>query len=273
MFETYAELQGALECIRQITRFRPRVGIALGSGLGSFAEEIEVAASVAYGRIPGFPRSTVEGHAGRFLFGEVAGVPVVAMDGRVHGYEGYGAAEVVAPVRLMGLLGASSIILTNAAGGVAASLEPGSLMLIADHVATFMPSPLAGPAESELGPRFPDMSEVYSAQLRRLAHGVADEVGIALHEGVYVQMPGPAYETPAEVRMVRTLGADAVGMSTAIEALAAHAMGLEVLGISCITNRAAGLSPTPLSHEEVQAVAQRASTRIKTLLTALIARL
>ena len=251
----------------------PRVGLALGSGLGGFAERIDVTARVPYGRIAGFPVSSVEGHAGRLLFGTLAGVPLVAMDGRVHLYEGYAPANVVAPVRLLGLLGAKAIILTNAAGGVAPALEPGDLMLITDHIATLVPSPLAGPHEPELGPRFPDMSEVYSPRLRALAHDAAREVGVALKEGVYLQMPGPAYETPAEVRMAATLGADAVGMSTAIEAVAAHAMGLEVAGISCITNKAAGLSPAPLSHEEVQAMAARASKDFAALLANLIARL
>ncbi len=267
----FERLRAALASVREECALVPRVGIVLGSGLGGFAERIDVAASLPYARVPGLPVSTVEGHAGRLLFGRVSGVPIVAMDGRVHLYEGYSPADVVAPVRLLGLLGATTLIITNAAGGVAPRLEPGDLMLITDHISTLVPSPLAGPHEAELGPRFPDMTEVYSPRLRARAHDAALRLGLVLKEGVYLQMPGPAYETPAEVRMAAALGADAVGMSTALEAAAAHAMGLEVVGISCITNKAAGLSPAPLSHEEVQAVASQAAEEFEALLSRLIA--
>ncbi len=270
MSSEFTRLSAVTASVREVCDLVPRVGLTLGSGLGGFAEHIDVVARMPYERIAGLPISTIEGHAGRYVFGFVSGVPIVAMDGRVHCYEGYSAADVVAPVRVMGLLGARTIILTNAAGGVAYDFDPGDLMLITDHIATLVPSPLAGAHEVELGPRFPDMTEVYTPRLRVLAHEAARETGIALKEGVYLQMPGPAYETPAEVRMAAVLGADAVGMSTAIEAVAAHAMGLEVAGISCITNKAAGLSSAPLSHVEVQAVAARASKEFASLLGNLI---
>ncbi len=273
MSSEFERLEASVASVREVSDFKPRVGVVLGSGLGGFAERIDVVANVPYERIAGLSTSTVEGHAGRLLLGHVAGVPIVAMDGRVHLYEGYSPADVVAPVRLLGLLGAKTLILTNAAGGVASALEPGDLMLITDHIATLVPSPLAGPHEPELGSRFSDMSDVYAPRLREIVHEAARGLDIELKEGVYLQMPGPAYETPAEVRMAATLGADAVGMSTAIEAVAAHAMGFEVAGISCITNKAAGLSPTPLSHEEVQSVAARVSTAFAALLANLIARL
>ncbi len=273
MGSEYARLQAAVASVREACGLEPRVGLTLGSGLGGFADHIDMAACVPYEQISGFPVSTVEGHAGRLIFGHVAGVPLVAMDGRVHLYEGYSPADVVAPVRVMGLLGAKAIILTNAAGGVASELEPGDLMLITDHLATLVPSPLAGPHEAELGPRFPSMTEVYTPRLRTLAHEAAHEAHVALKEGIYLQMPGPAYETPAEVRMAAALGADAVGMSTAIEAVAVHAMGLEMAGLSCITNKAAGLSSAPLSHEDVQAVAACASAGFTALLAHFIARL
>ncbi|MBQ7037473.1 MAG: purine-nucleoside phosphorylase [Clostridia bacterium] len=256
--------------IRKRTDFVPRMGIVLGSGLGAFAAEIETESAIPYEEIPSFPTSTVDGHRGRFVFGYMEGVPLVLMEGRVHYYEGYSMEEVVLPVRLMGKLGAETIILTNAAGGIDERLSAGSLMLIADHISSFVPSPLRGKNDDSLGVRFPDMTNVYSPALRRLAKEAAEKLGIPLPEGVYLQVSGPNYETPAEIRAFRTLGAACVGMSTAVEAMAARHMGLSVLGISCISNMAAGISPSPLSHEEVRENAERAGADFKRLLKEII---
>ena len=256
--------------IRKRTDFVPKIGIVLGSGLGSFAAEIETKTAVSYGEIPSFPTSTVDGHRGRFVFGYMEGVPLVLMEGRVHYYEGYSMEEVVLPIRLMGKLGAETIILTNAAGGINEKLSAGSLMLLSDHISSFVPSPLRGKNDDSLGVRFPDMSEVYSPALRRMATAAAEKLGIPLSEGVYLQVAGPNYETPAEIRAFRALGADAVGMSTAVEAVAARHMGKSVLGISCISNMAAGISQTPLSHEEVQENAEKAGADFKRLLKEII---
>ena len=239
----------------------------LGSGLGDYAKEMDVKESISYSEIEGFPVSTVPGHQGRFLFGYVKEVPVVAMQGRVHYYEGYPISDVVLPVRLMGLLGAKTVILTNAAGGVNFNFQPGDLMMITDHITTAIPSPLIGANIDELGPRFPDMSEVYDKELRGIIRQAAKNTGISLQQGVYVQLTGPAYETPAEIRMCRTWGADAVGMSTACEAMAARHMGLKVCGISCITNLASGMSNKPLDHKEVQETADKVAEEFKRLVT------
>ena len=241
--------------------------MVLGSGLGGYASEMQVEESIAYSEIEGFPVSTVAGHQGRFLFGYVKNVPVVAMQGRVHYYEGYPMSDVVLPVRLMGMLGAETVILTNAAGGVSFNFQPGDLMLITDHITTAVPSPLIGANPEELGPRFPDMSEVYDRRLRALVKEASRNTGISLQQGVYVQFTGPAYETPAEIRMCRAWGGDAVGMSTACEAVAARHMGLKVCGISCITNMAAGMSGQPLNHEEVQETADRVAEEFRRLVT------
>lgn len=267
---TYEKLQRCYTQLREKTDFIPRVALVLGSGLGGYAEEIDIVCAVPYTELEGFPVSTVPGHKGRFVFGHVAGVPVVAMEGRVHYYEGYDTADVVLPIRLMGMLGAQALILTNAAGGVNFSFAPGDLMLITDHISTFIPSPLRGENIDELGPRFPDMSAVYDKELCRAVRGVADGLDLRLREGVYLQTPGPAFETPAEVRMARTLGADAVGMSTACEAIAARHMGLRVCGISCISNLACGMTDKPLSHEEVQETADAVSRNFKALVTGAI---
>ena len=238
----YERLQACVAAIRQKTDFAPRTALVLGSGLGGFGERLALEAAVDYKDIPGFPVSTVPGHQGRFLFGFVGEEPVVAMQGRVHYYEGYAMEDVVLPIRVMGLLGAKRLVLTNAAGGIGPGLEAGDLMLLTGHIAAFVPSPLIGPNVEELGPRFPDMTEAYSPRLREKALAAARRLGIPLKEGVYLQTTGPQYETPAEIRMFAALGANAVGMSTACEAIAARHMGLEVCGISCITNLAAGLS-------------------------------
>lgn len=264
------KLRRALDFIREKTQLVPQVALVLGSGLGEYGKQISLETEIPYGEIPGFPVSTVEGHQGKFLLGHIGTIPVVMMQGRVHYYEGYSMGDVVMPVRLMGLMGAKTLVLTNAAGGIRQDLAPGDLMLITDHISSFVPSPLVGPNLSSLGPRFPDMSRVYSRKLWKTGREAARNAGISLKEGVYVQASGPNYETPAEIRMFRALGADAVGMSTACEAMAANHMGLEVCGISCITNMAAGILDQPLDHREVQAAADRVKDQFEKLVTGII---
>ncbi len=273
MSEVYEKLMRCLESVRKHTDFCPEVALVLGSGLGDYADSIQVEAEISYSEIGEFPVSTVPGHDGRFIFGYVNKVPVVCMKGRVHYYEGYPISDVVLPVRLMKLMGAKTLFLTNASGGVNPDFKAGDLMLIRDHIACFVPSPLIGPNEEALGVRFPDMSEVYDKDLQDIIRDCAKEAGISLREGVYLQLTGPAYESPAEVRMVSRLGADAVGMSTAVEAVAANHMGMKICGISCVCNPAAGLSPTPLSHEEVQEAANKTAPLFKKLVTAAITRM
>lgn len=270
MSEVYKKLEVCLASIRAKTDFKPEVALILGSGLGDYADEIRIEQTVAYTEIEGFPVSTVAGHKGRFVFGYVKEVPVVIMQGRVHFYEGYAMSDVVLPTRLMGLMGAKKLILTNAAGGVNLEYRPGDFMLISDHITTAVPSPLIGENAEELGPRFPDMSEVYSLRMRGIVKKEAEALGIALREGIYVQLTGPAYETPAEIRMCRSWGGDAVGMSTACEAVAARHMGMEICGISCITNLAAGMSKEQLDHKEVQETADRVASQFKQLVTAAV---
>lgn len=270
MNEIYEKLIRCRDCVREMTDFVPRAAVVLGSGLGDYAGHIRVEYEIPYSRIEGFPVSTVPGHAGRFLFGLLGGVPVVCMKGRVHYYEGYPVSDVVLPIRLMGLLGAKILVLTNAAGGVNSSFRPGDLMLIRDHIALFAPNPLIGPNLDELGVRFPDMSAVYDPSLRQLIRQTAEENGICLREGVYAQLTGPSFESPAEIGAVRTLGGDAVGMSTAVEAIAANHMGMKICGVSCISNLAAGMAEKPLSHGEVQEAADRAAPALEKLLTASI---
>ncbi|WP_110111217.1 purine-nucleoside phosphorylase [Bacillus sp. CGMCC 1.16541] len=229
----------------------PKVGLILGSGLGVLADEIQDAVKIPYNEIPEFPVSTVEGHAGQLVLGTIHDVPVVAMQGRFHFYEGYGLDKVTFPVRVMKELGVETLIVTNAAGGVNESFQPGDLMIITDHINNFGTNPLIGPNDSDLGVRFPDMSEAYCKNLRALAKDVANKLTIDVQEGVYVGNTGPTYETPAEVRMLRTLGGDAVGMSTVPEVIVARHAGMKVLGISCISNMAAGILDQPLHHDEV----------------------
>ena len=252
------------------TDFLPEIGLVLGSGLGNYGEQMEVEAEIPYGEIEGFPVSTVPGHEGRFLFGTIGGKKLVVMQGRVHYYEGYEMEDVVLPIRLMGLLGAGTLILTNAAGGIHPSFAGGDLMLIEDQIASFVPSPLRGQNLDSLGTRFPDMSQIYDPDLKEVAKRVAQKQGIQLKSGVYLQAPGPNYESPAEIRMYAGLGADAIGMSTACEAIAARHMGMRILGISCITNMAAGIVHHPLSHQEVQKAAQRVGQDFARLLTGII---
>ena len=264
------KLQTCLASIREKTDFKPEIALILGSGLGDYADGIQIETTVDYYEIEGFPVSTVTGHKGRFVFGYVGEVPVVIMQGRVHYYEGYPMTDVVLPTRLMGLLGAKKLILTNAAGGINEHFRPGDFMMITDHIATGVPSPLIGPNLEELGPRFPDMSEVYSRRIQDVIREAASDCGISLREGVYVQLTGPNYETPAEVKMCKIWGGDAVGMSTACEAVAARHMGMEIGGISCITNLAAGISKEKLDHKEVQETADRVSKDFKRLVTKII---
>lgn len=266
----YKKLMSCVESIRKKTDFKPEVALILGSGLGDYAEGIRVEAAVEYSEIEGFPVSTVAGHKGRFVFGYVKEVPVVIMQGRVHYYEGYPMQEVVLPTRLMGMLGAKKLFLTNAAGGINESFHPGDFMMITDHITTAVPNPLIGRNIEELGTRFPDMSEVYSRRLQEVIRAAAERCGVRLREGVYVQLTGPSYETPAEIRMCRIWGGDAVGMSTACEAIAARHMGMEICGISCVTNMAAGVSKQKLSHKEVQETADRVSAQFKELVTEVI---
>lgn len=268
----YNKLQKAIKSIREKTDFVPEIAIILGSGLGDFADNIEAVATVPYNEIDEFPVSTVAGHKGRFVFGYLGGKAVVAMQGRVHYYEGYSIGDVVMPTRIMGMLGAKKLILTNAAGGINYNYRSGDFMIITDHISNFVPSPLIGANIEELGVRFPDMSEVYSKRMRAIILGAAVDCGITIKEGVYVQLTGPNYETPAEIRMCRALGADAVGMSTACEAMAARHMGLEVCGISCITNMAAGMNREPLSHKEVQDTADRVAKEFCALITTVVKR-
>lgn len=270
MNAVYEKLMLCLKSVQEMASFRPEVALILGSGLGDYAEEIRVEQTVDYTDIEGFPVSTVAGHKGRFVFGYVEHVPVVIMQGRVHFYEGYPMSDVVLPTRLMKLMGAKKLVLTNAAGGVNFDFRPGDFMIITDQIATNVPSPLIGANLDELGPRFPDMSEVYSHRMCDIIRAVAHTMEIPVREGVYLQLTGPSYETPAEIRMCRTMGADAVGMSTACEAMAARHMGMEVCGISCITNMAAGISKTQLNHAEVQETADRVAKQFKKLITGVV---
>lgn len=267
MNEIYDKLMHCLACVREKTDFVPKVAIVLGSGLGDYAESIKVEYELPYSEIEGFPVSTVPGHAGKFIFGFVGEVPVVCMKGRVHYYEGYPISDVVLPARLMKLMGAEVLFLTNAAGGVNTSFHAGDLMLIKDQISVFAPNPLIGPNLDELGVRFPDMSTVYDVELQNIIKQTAKENNIFLQEGVYAQLTGPSFESPAEIRMLRTFGCDAVGMSTVVEAIAANHMGMKICGISCICNLAAGMTANPLTHEEVQEAADEAAPRFKKLVT------
>ena len=263
----YEKLTGCVDAVRSKTDFVPDVALVLGSGLGNYAENIKVCAEIEYKDIPGFPVSTVPGHAGKFIFGYVGDTKVVCMKGRVHFYEGYDISDVVLPVRLMGMLGAKILFLTNASGGLGKGFGAGDLMLITDHISCFAPNPLIGANIDELGPRFPDMSEVYKKNLQDIIKETAKENGIDLKEGVYCQLTGPSFESPAEIQMLAKLGVSAVGMSTVNEAIAANHMGLKICGVSCICNLASGLSENPLSHEEVQEAADKAAPLFTKLVT------
>jgi purine-nucleoside phosphorylase len=252
--------------VRSRTPLVPRVGIVLGSGLGGLADELSVVAAIPFADLPGWPAASAPGHAGRLLIGQLDGVPVVCLQGRLHLYEGHTERLVVEPVLLMGRLGASVIVLTNAAGGVNASYGAGTLMLISDHLNLTGRNPLIGANDGAIGPRFPDLVDAWSPRLRNLMHAAADALGTSLVEGVYAGLLGPNFETPAEVRMLRALGADAVGMSTVLEAIAARWAGLEVIGVSLVTNPGAGVTGEPITHEEVLAAATEAGPRFRALI-------
>jgi purine-nucleoside phosphorylase len=262
LFEKAEEAAGA---IRERVAVSPRVAIVLGSGLGSFAERIEQPISIPYPEIPHFPRPTVEGHSGRLVLGTVAGTPVAVMQGRVHAYEGYTPEEVTFPVRVLGRLGITTLVVTNAAGGVRLDLQQGQLVLLSDHINLTARNPVAGPNDERLGPRFFDMTNAYSKRLRLLAHSAAE-----LAEGVYLGLSGPSFETPAEIRAFRSLGADLVGMSTVHEVIVARHMGIEVLGISCVTNMAAGILDQPINHQEVMETGARVQAQLTSLLVTLL---
>lgn len=266
MNEVYNKLMKCYDSVKSKTDFTPQVALVLGSGLGDYADSIKIVSEIEYKDIDGFPVSTVPGHAGKFIFGYVGEVPVVCMKGRVHYYEGYPVSDVVLPARLMKLLGAQILFLTNASGGMNKSFQAGDLMLITDHIGIFAPNPLIGANIDELGTRFPDMSNVYSPDLQEIIRNTAKANGIDLKEGVYAQLTGPSYETPAEIKMLSHF-ADAVGMSTVVEAIAANHCGMRVCGISCVCNLAAGMNPTPLSHKEVQEAADKAAPKFQKLVT------
>ncbi|MBP5262986.1 MAG: purine-nucleoside phosphorylase [Lachnospiraceae bacterium] len=267
------KLRKTLAQVREKTDFSPLVALVLGSGLGDFAQQLKVESEIAYAELSDFPVSTVSGHEGKFIFGYLGDVPVVCMKGRVHYYEGYSMSDVVLPIRLMGLLGAKILFLTNASGGLNESFHAGDLMMITDHVSIFVPNPLIGPNAQTLGTRFPDMTHVYDKALCEILREAAKESDVPLQEGVYTQLTGPSYESPAEIKLLRTLGTDAVGMSTVVEAIAANHMGLKICGVSCICNMAAGMTGKPLSHQEVKEAADAASKSFTKLVSRAITKM
>jgi purine-nucleoside phosphorylase len=269
----YERAEHAARTIRARFDEDVRVALVLGSGLGAFADDLDDATAIPYEEIPGFARPTVEGHAGRLVLGRVSGVPVAAMQGRFHYYEGYSFDEVLFPVRTLGLLGVKSLFLTNAAGGINIELAQGALMVISDHLNLMGVNPLRGAHDPRFGERFPDLTETYARDYQELAVEEAHAMGLDLRRGVYAALSGPTYETPAEIRMLRTLGADAVGMSTVPEAVAARQMGLKVLGVSCITNMAAGVVGEPIIHQEVIETGERVRDTFRELLRRVIPRL
>ena len=269
----YARAEHAARTIRSRTDLEPQIALVLGSGLGGFADEFGEAVAIPYAEIPGFATSTAEGHAGRLVIGKVGTVPVIAMQGRVHFYEGYSLEEVTFPVRVFKLLGIKKLLLTNAAGGIDIELSQGALMVISDHLNLMGVNPLRGPNDERFGPRFPDLTEAYSRELQEVAIDEAHTLRIDLRRGIYAALAGPSYETPAEIHMLRALGADAVGMSTVPETIVARQMGIDVLGISCITNMAAGISDAPINHAEVMEIGRRVRETFTKLLRGVIGRL
>lgn len=263
----YEKLEKCYEYYRSVTGFMPKVGLILGSGLGGYAKNMKVVKEIPYGDIPGFPVSTVQGHDGRFMLGYIGDVPAVVMKGRVHYYEGYPMEDVVLPTRLMNRMGIEVLFLTNAAGGINRGFRVGDFMMITDQISSFVPSPLIGENVSELGDRFPDMTHIYDEELQGWIEETAREEDIPLQKGVYLQTTGPNFESPAEIRMYSLLGADAVGMSTACEAIAARHAGVRVCGISCISNMASGISEEELSHLDVQAIADQRSGEFERIVT------
>src|SRR5271154_1155169 len=269
----FAHADRAAKYILSKTKLRPGIALVLGSGLGAFADELDGATRIPYEKIPGFPRSTAVGHAGRLVIGKAGGIVVAAMQGRVHSYEGYSPKEVVFPMRVFGRLGIRSAILTNAAGGINTEFKQGALVVIRDHINLQGANPLIGPNDERFGPRFPDMTQAYWRPYREIALAEAKRLGIEAHEGVYAALSGPSYETPAEIRYLRIIGADLVGMSTVPEAIAANHMGIRVLGISCVTNMAAGILDRPLDHSEVLETGERMKGRFIALLRAVLPRI
>lgn len=269
----YARAEHAARTIRARTALDGRIAVVLGSGLGGLADEFEEAVRIPYAEIPGFVASTVAGHAGSLVIGKVGQVPVVAMQGRVHFYEGYSLEEVTFPIRTFKLLGIDALLLTNAAGGINVQLSEGALMIISDHLNLMGANPLRGPNDERFGPRFPDMTEVYSRELQETVVEEANVLGIEVRRGIYAALSGPSYETPAEIHMLRAFGADAIGMSTVPEAIVARQMGMRVLGISCITNMAAGIGDRPINHEEVMEIGNRVRATFTVLLRRIIGRL
>jgi purine-nucleoside phosphorylase len=269
----YERAEHAARIIRSRTTETPRIALVLGSGLGGFADDFEDSISIPYEEIMGFPRSTAEGHAGRLVIGKVDQVCVVAMQGRVHFYEGYSLEQITFPIRVFNLLGIKTLILTNAAGGVNVQLSQGALMVLSDHLNLMGDNPLRGPNDSRFGPRFPDMSTAYAPELQEIVIEEARSLGVEVRRGVYAALSGPSYETPSEIHMLRNLGADAVGMSTVPEVIVARQMDMEVLGISCITNLAAGITDEPINHEDVMATGDRVRETFTSLMRRVVARI
>jgi len=271
--DEFSRAEHAAQFILGRTALRPHIALVLGSGLGGFADELENAVRIPYAEIPSFPRSTAVGHAGTLVIGNVSGIAVVAMQGRVHLYEGYSAQRVAFPIRVFSRMGVRAVVLTNAAGGINPSYGQGALVVIRDHINLQGQNPLTGSNDERFGPRFPDMTDAYNPQFRSFALDEADRLGGDIHEGIYAAMLGPSYETPAEIRFLRTIGADLVGMSTVPEVIVARHMGLEVLAISCVTNMAAGLSGEKINHEEVLETGERVRSKFLALLRAVLPRI
>ncbi len=266
----FSRASRAAKFIQSKTKLRPRIALILGSGLGAFADQLSSAKRIPFDTIPGFPRSTVEGHSGQLVIGQVDGVPIAVMQGRVHLYEGYSAKEVVFPMRVLGRLGIRAAILTNAAGAINLDYSQGALVVIRDHINLQGTNPLIGLNDDRFGPRFPDMTQAYWKTYREIAHREAKRLGIQVHEGVYAALCGPSFETPTEIRYLKKIGADLVGMSTAFEVIVARHMGIRVLGISCATNMAAGILDQPLTHAEVMETGERVKNQFISLLRAVI---
>jgi purine-nucleoside phosphorylase len=273
MTDHFALAESAAQSILQKTTLRPRIGLVLGSGLGSFADSLTDSTKIPFHEIPDFPRSTAIGHAGQLVIGHAANIPVAVMQGRVHLYEGYSPQQVAFPMRVFGRMGIRAVILTNAAGGINLTYKQGALVLISDHINLQNTNPLAGPNDDRFGVRFPDMTHAYSKPYREMAKEEARNLGMTVHEGVYAALLGPSYETPAEIRYLRTIGADLVGMSTVFEVIAARHMALKVLAISCVTNMAAGILDQPLSHQEVMETGERVKASFESLLRAVLPRM
>ena len=271
--DDFTRAESAAQFITSQTSLRPKIALVLGSGLGAFADALTDAVRISYAQIPAFPRSTAIGHAGQLVIGNSEGITVAAMQGRTHLYEGYSAKEVSFPIRVFARMGIKAVILTNAAGGINLKYSQGALVAIRDHINLQGQNPLAGPNDERFGPRFPDMTQAYSTAYREIAAAAAQKLGMTLHDGVYVALLGPSYETPAEIRYLRTIGADLVGMSTVAEVIAARHMGLKVLAISCVTNMAAGILDQPINHEEVLETGKRVQKQFEALLRVVLPRI